>query len=164
MIRKKSFHKRIFNIRRLISNIVCCFQNIGQRMALSVRSGGLSNLLIKFLICIVISKLFILDISCCRIDFQRRYRIFHDCPKQGIRQIHPILIHKIVQLTDKSERLCISFKMVKIFSHLVIQHLLNTLSTKCHNWKVPLKPITDHCLTKMSKWRVPNIMNQTRTL
>ena len=75
-----------------------------------------------------------------------------------------MLIHEIVQFTDQSERLCISFKMIKVLTHLFLQDLIYALSTKQQRRQVSPEPIPNHRLTKMSKRRVPNIMYQARAL
>src|SRR5699024_10589939 len=90
--------------------------------------------------------------------------IFYNRIKQSICKIHPVLIYEVMQPGHKTERLSIPLEMIEILFHRLAHHSFYRLSAERQPWKIPLKPLTNRYFSKMTKWRIPYIMNQPRTL
>ena len=163
MIRQKSFYKCIFDICRLISQIIRSLKNIGQRMTAVPCLRLLRDLLKYLLICQKISHLLFSDIPGIRMDLCGRNRIFYNRIEQCIGQIHPVLIHQIMKSRYQSECLCISLKMIEVLFHLRTQYHIQSLSLIMQFGKLPHKPVPDRQLPEMPERRTADIMDQPGT-
>ena len=117
-----------------------------------------------FFICMIESQLMTLNIPTLRLNIQRRNRIFYNCIQQCIRQIHSPVIHQIMKLRYQAKRLCISLKMIQILPHLRGQDFIQRFTMIFQCMKMISEPLPDRIFTKMSKRRITNVMDQSRTL
>ena len=160
----EAFHKGILDICRLVREIVRRLEDKRQRMAPFPRPRG-SRYLLKYLpVGIIVSHLPLLDIRAARVDFRGGHRIFYDRAKQRIGQVHPILVHQIMQPCHQPERLRISLKMTEVLLHLFREQFFYGLPAECEIRQIPPEPLPDCELAEMPERRVPDIMDQTGAL
>ena len=133
-------------------------------MAAIIRPYHICNFAEYLFVRIIISKLLLLNIPTLRIHPYRRYRILDNRTKQRISQIHTSLIYQIMELRYQSKGLSISLKMIQIFPHLRLEHLIYGFSMENQTAQILSKPLSNSLFSKMAKRRIPDIMNQPRTL
>ena len=69
-----------------------------------------------------------------------------------------------MQLTDQPKCLRITLKLIKILLHLFRQHILYPPVKKHQLRQTFPEPLPDRSLSKMSEWRIPDIMYQSGAL
>ena len=111
----------------------------------------------------IISHLFILDIPTVHADSGGRNRVFDNGVEQRICQIHPMLIHQIMQFRYKAESLGIALEMIKILFHLLAQHIFDPPAAKRQPGQISREPFTDRNLSEMPERRISYIVDQSRT-
>ncbi len=159
-----SFFHCILNIRSFIGDVICRFQQKGQRMTSSMSPRAFLYLPENVFVCQKIPHLLCPDIPAFLIDLQRRYRIFDDGPKQRFRQIHPVGIHQIMQFGHQTQRLCIPLKMIKIRLHLRCQNLGQGSPFPLQKRHMNPEPVPNRRLSKMPEGRIADIVQKPRTL
>ena len=133
-------------------------------IASNSQSSGLpAYSLYQFLISLKEPHFMILDIFCFIIDIFGTARIFNQCVNNCSCKIHAKFTIRERQLKYGTKCLRIPFKILKIHSLLFTQQAVYRFFSIHKLFQVISKPVSYYRFAKMTKRRIPNIMQKTCT-